>query len=166
MNKKGFTLVELLAVISILGVVAILAIPTLLSALDKGKKLSKQYDEEGIVEAAKMYLIDLDNGVKTITYSGSNITVNNKTVKNGDVLSGYDLKVYLIQKGGINVTMKTLVEGGYYDDDCDYTNNPGRCEVPSDCTIKVSLNYSKSNDGIYYTTTGYTAYIVDSSKCQ
>ena len=51
MKNKGFTLVELLAVLSIIGVVAILVMPTMLEALRNGKTMLKKFDKEGVLDA-------------------------------------------------------------------------------------------------------------------
>lgn len=173
-KNKGFTLVELLAVISILGVVMILVVPTMLRALGNAKKELSKYDLEGVEDAGKMYVTDLDEGIRDYTYTGKTaIVVNEKTITPGTVLSGYDLKVYIINMGGINVDMGTLVKEGYYNDGCHYagetfggkvlTEDVG-CKLPKDCTLKVGIDYKMSNDGVYYVTKGYTAEIV--SGCE
>ncbi|MCH5167232.1 MAG: type II secretion system protein [Erysipelotrichales bacterium] len=165
MKNKGFTLVELLAVISIMGVVMVLFLPTMLAALRNGKNLLKKYDLEGVEDAGKMYAADLDNGVITYTYTGDeDIEVNGKIIKPNTELKGYDLKVYLIEKGPIEVTMETLVAGDYYDKNCKYATNPGEkdknCHLPKTCTLSIGLEHTLSKDGLYYVTTGYTSKIV------
>ena len=53
MKNKGFTLVELLAVLSIIGVVAILVMPTMLEALRNGKTMLKKFDKQGVLDAGE-----------------------------------------------------------------------------------------------------------------
>ena len=168
MKNKGYTLVELLAIISILGVVMILMMPTMLSALRNSKLLIKKYDLEGVEDAGKMYVADRDNGIKSYIYNGDNdIIIRDKTIKPGTHLSGYDFKVYLIDNGPITVDMKTLVEGGYYDKDCKYAENPDEkdinCHLPKDCTLLVGINAKYTSDG-YYVTEEYTAKIGDNCE--
>ena len=59
MNKKGFTLVELLAVIVLLGIVITLAATKGFGVFDTAKdKISKQ-NENAIKEAARVYMTDV-----------------------------------------------------------------------------------------------------------
>ena len=71
MKKNGFTLVEVLAVISILGVVIVFVVPNLLSAFYKSRDILSDYEKNTIKDAGKMYITDLDNGIKSYNgYSG------------------------------------------------------------------------------------------------
>lgn len=163
-KSNGYTLVELLAIISIIGAVIILFIPMMLNSLGNAKKMLGEYDLEGLEDAGKMYVTDLDNGIKTYTYKGtSDISINGKTIKPNTELSGYDLKVYLIQKGPIDVTAEFLVSEGYYDENCKYATKAGEkdrnCHAPKNCTLSVGLDYTLTKDKVYYVTTGYTAKI-------
>lgn len=164
MKNKGFTLVELLAVIAILGVVIVLVVPSALSALRNGKQMLKKYDMQGVEEAGKLYVADLDNGFLTYTYNAeNNIVVNGKTITPNTELKGYDLKVYLIEYGPIDVTMETLVQEEYYDKGCKYATNENEkdinCHLPKSCTLSVGIESEMGKDGIHYVTTGYTAQI-------
>jgi len=58
MNKKGFTLVELLIVIAIIGIVAAIAVPNLLTALQKGKQKATMGDIKTIGGAVESYMSD------------------------------------------------------------------------------------------------------------
>jgi type II secretion system protein G len=58
MNKKGFTLVELLIVIAIIGIVAAIAVPNLLTALQKGKQKATMGDMKTIGGAIEDYMSD------------------------------------------------------------------------------------------------------------
>lgn len=164
MKNKGFTLVEMLTVVSILGVIIILTFPTMMQVFYGARKKLGDYDMQGVEDAGKMYVADLDNDILTYTYNGTKtITVNKKQVTPGTVLSGYDLKVYIIENGPIEVTMETLVKGGYYDENCEYATKPGEkdsnCNLPKTCTLKVGIDWTTSKDGAYYVTKGYTAEI-------
>ncbi len=59
MNKKGFTLIELIAVVVIMSIIAIIATPNIINMIDKGKK--DQYvsnAKEFISKATYMYKQD------------------------------------------------------------------------------------------------------------
>ena len=65
MKKNGFTLVEVLAVISILGVIIVLTLPSLLDLFQKSKHIMNDYEKGNIIDASKLYVEDLDNGIKS-----------------------------------------------------------------------------------------------------
>ncbi len=169
-NKNGFTLVEVLAVLSVVAVVAIMVMPSLLKSFSNAKKMLNKYDLEGVTDAGRTYIIDLDNDVLAYTYQGNNnVTVDGKVYRKGDQIRGYDLKLFLINQGGIEVTMQTLVKEGYYDKNCHYAGETvngvvltkdQNCHMPKNCTLKVGIEHKISADGAYYVTTGYTSKIL------
>ena len=75
MNKKGFNLIELIAVVVIMSIIAIIATPNIINMIDKGKK--DQYitnAKEFISKATYMYKQDKyrnDTTYFTINDSGS-----------------------------------------------------------------------------------------------
>lgn len=81
MNNKGFTLVELLAVISIIAILSIIAVPNVVSVIDNNKKDQMLSDAKKLISQAK-YQVTMD---KTIRQSGNykfTFTTLNKT---GDI---------------------------------------------------------------------------------
>ena len=55
-NRKGFTLVELLAVITIIGIVMVFAIPNVSNLINKSKKDSRESNEKTLLMAGKSYM--------------------------------------------------------------------------------------------------------------
>lgn len=56
MNKKGFTLIELIAVVVIMAIIALIATPNIVNMMDKGKKEDYVADaKEIITKATYMY---------------------------------------------------------------------------------------------------------------
>lgn len=165
-KKKGFTLVELLAVLVVLGIIMIIVAPSAMSAFYKARRSLSEMEQGVVIDAAKIYLTDLDKGKKKYVYQGTtSTTVRGHEYAPGSEMSGYDFRVYMIEsvQDGIDVDIKTLVEGGYYDDKCTYSDdgkpNEG-CRIQGDCVLRVKLIYDKSPDGAFYVTTGYDAKIV------
>jgi len=58
MNKKGFTLVELLAVIVILSIIALIATPLVLTIIDDTRYHGKNNSVNGLLDAAELYYSD------------------------------------------------------------------------------------------------------------
>ena len=66
-NLKGFTLVELLIVVSIIGIIASLAIPNLLSATHKSRQKATMADMKNIGTAIEMYMTDHQSAPSTLS---------------------------------------------------------------------------------------------------
>jgi prepilin-type N-terminal cleavage/methylation domain-containing protein len=178
-SRKGFTLVELLAVISVLGILIVLSVPSIISVLSNSKKMLNEYDQETLLDAAKYYITDIDEGTLEYTYTGNSaIDVNGTTYTKGMVMSKYDAKTYIIENNGITITAYDLVSGGYYDANCKYAGEvvsyeengtiktskvaeDTSCHVPKTCKIKVGINGRKVENDKYYVTDDYTAEIID-----
>ena len=58
MNKKGFTLIELIAVISLLAVIALVALPAIDSALKEGRENLSATQEKQIIKGAKDFFAE------------------------------------------------------------------------------------------------------------
>lgn len=61
MNKKGFTLVELIGVVVILGLIALVAFPSLLNQIDSSKKQVSDSQKAIIISSAKNYVDENKN---------------------------------------------------------------------------------------------------------
>ena len=76
-NKKGFTLIELVAVIIVLGVLLIIAIPTISTYISGARDVSYDAHEKALLEAAKAYTIDcIKNNEKDCTVPHDDESVN------------------------------------------------------------------------------------------
>ncbi len=64
-GQKGFTLIEILLVITILGVLAAIAVPNLISFLDVGKTEAMETERDGV--QAAMIALMMDNGITSVT---------------------------------------------------------------------------------------------------
>ena len=71
MKNKGFTLVELLAVIAIMAIILIIAIPNVMESLNEGKRKTFGNEVTTIQNSAKTQF-NLDKGRGTVKYTISN----------------------------------------------------------------------------------------------
>lgn len=96
MNKKGFTLVELLATIAIIAIIATLAVPNIISMVSNGKTKSVISDAKEIIAQAKKERTG-------IYYDDEN---DKYKLKNGNEID-YDLinKVYTISLEDLDIDL-------------------------------------------------------------
>lgn len=101
MNKKGFTLVELLAVIAILAILVIIALPNVLNLFNDAKKNSFQTEVQTIYNTAQQEF--LLGGGKAVKYYRNNATgkalenCSNKTDLDSLSLKGTSAVNYYIE---------------------------------------------------------------------
>lgn len=58
MNKKGFTLIEIIAVVSILAIIAIISVPKIIDTIQASRQKMYKEQESRLVQAASEYLAD------------------------------------------------------------------------------------------------------------
>ncbi len=107
-NKKGFTLVELIAVITILGVICMIAIPSYNNYIKKAKGKKCEADRLAIIDATKTFINDCISKNNCATdkkisyYVGNKLTVStliDKGYLNSDYVK-YKSKLIKIEKNG------------------------------------------------------------------
>lgn len=109
--KKGFTLVELLAVVIILALILAIAMPAIISIIDSGKSSAYKVDEGLLVKASKLYM-GIDNS-KLPTVVGSNAYVSLQDLKNANLIT--DIKDVTDQTTSCNgYVVVTMISIGNY----------------------------------------------------
>ena len=147
MNKKGFTLVELLAVIAILAILVIIALPNVLKMFNDSKKNSFMTEVRDIYKQAQTQFI-ADNmttpGAKT--YSNNLDPACNPATPalemNGRASTGGQLKYSVSLDTNGNVTAIQVSDGSYYyiaDPNASASNKTADA-VPSDASKIVIGN--------------------------
>ena len=158
-NKKGFTLVELLAVIVVLAIIMIIAIPSVLENMNNAKKGSlKVYAEKALGNAQSTYQADDLLGALPSTDTSDN---NKKYLQDKCYcysLSAIGLTTTGSYKGYVIVTLDpntnaasykvTLTDNSFYLEDHDYDK------------LNNSIEISDGNNSIESSCSGVTA-----SKC-
>ena len=168
-KNKGFTLVELLAVIVILALIALIATPIILNVINDAKKQAAKDSAYGYMDAVEKYIVsseledeiiqdgtyrveDLNKkiSVKGSTPDNGTIKIENKEVKNYDIgIDGYAVSNGEVKK--VSTTKK--FENGtavYYnpvsEEKCDdYTEANSTKETKSGCMKWYVFNDKEGN---------------------
>ena len=123
MNKKGFTLVELLAVISLLGIVGLISIPIISNTLKNSSKNAFKQTLNSIIDAGKNY--NAENNYENFPTDGIDITDNTIQYENkSQIISGkiyYKDRKYYVEKVRTNKFCGSGDMGYYimYQGDCE-----------------------------------------------
>ena len=105
-KNKGFTMVELLAAITILGIIMMIAVPNVLSIIDKNKKRTYVEDAKKIQSLAETYMRSdsrverPDNGKSVIIMLGSLDMTELKAGPEGGEYQGDTSFVAIYNNGG------------------------------------------------------------------
>lgn len=89
MKKRGFTLMELLAVIVILAIIALIAVPIILNVIDETKK-------KAIKESANGYLDAVEKSIVLENLKEKNFNDGTYYIKNGDLYSDDTLETKVL----------------------------------------------------------------------
>ena len=107
MNKKGFTLVELLAVIAILAILVIIALPNVLKMFNNAKKNTFLTEVKTMYNnAANKYITERIKGKKLDYISSDDDTKLDMT--------GKDLQYYILLNDDGSVNSMKVYDGNYY----------------------------------------------------
>ena len=126
--KKGFTLVELLAIIVILGIIAIIATPIINDLIENARKNTFKSSDLKLVEVAKQYYLNSKlngewgyDGVwfyatdgKFISEKGDELTFNGEMPSDGS-------KVWITRDGEVLMAIHNEKWCARYPGDGDYT---------------------------------------------
>ncbi len=125
MNKKAFTLVELLAVIVILGIILAIVSVSVFNILEDSKNNAYDTQIEMLKASTKEYVSDkkrtlfLESDKVCVTiydlYNEKYITEIPEDTKNGGLMSEY--LGFIVKKDGDNITY-TLTKDAYDEEDC------------------------------------------------
>lgn len=103
MNKKGFTLVELLATIAILAIISIIAVPNIVKIMDSNKKEKILNDGLTVISLAKQEVAgnrDLNDGLNT----GDIKKTLQELDEHNDVVMDPDGKAYKRGESYVNIS--------------------------------------------------------------
>lgn len=67
-NNKGFTLIEILAAVTIMGILAGVAVPAVMRYVDKSRKQSYEAMEKSLYDAAKNYVMNEEIDIPSTGY--------------------------------------------------------------------------------------------------
>ena len=127
-RNKGFTLVELLAVIVILALIALIATPIILNVINDAKKQAAKDSAYGYMDAVEKYIVSSeleDKSIQDRTYSveelNKKISVKGSTPDNGNIeiknssVKSYDIGIdgYVVSNGKVDkVSTTKKIENG------------------------------------------------------
>ena len=168
-KNKGFTLVELLAVIVILALIALIATPIILNVINDAKKQAAKDSAYGYMDAVEKYIVSSeleDKSIKDGTYRvedlNKKISVKGSTPDNGTIkiesktVKSYDIGIdgYAVSNGKVDKvsTTKKFKNGTavYYNpvsgEKCDdYTEANSTKETKSGCMKWYVFNDKEGN---------------------
>ena len=123
MRKKGFTLVELLAVIVVIAAVIVIATPSLLNIGDSARNKITETEKKNLIEAGKMLALDLDDSDSNLYNCSGWITHCDKD-KNGNWTS-------------VTISVSDLVSHGYFTDNDNHLSEY-ILTIKNDYTVSIS----------------------------
>ncbi|MEI3529626.1 MAG: prepilin-type N-terminal cleavage/methylation domain-containing protein [Bacilli bacterium] len=117
-NKKGFTLVELLAVIAIIAIIGLIATPIVVQYVNEAKKDSIEESLNGIERAALTYFTSENiRNSAVVDLTTDTIEIKNKDISKGLAVGNREgVKIYIYKNGycgikiGDNIVVKEVNE--------------------------------------------------------
>lgn len=137
LNYKGFTLVELLAVIAIMGMLAVIMVPTISGVIEENKKNSLSNLKNSIKSSARAYISDNRYEIKLDDSSCANYTRNITFIGND----------YIDES---KITVELLVNKGYLKSNSDDIINPETNKPINKKKSNIEVKYNCSSKDFKY----------------
>ena len=128
-NKKGFTLVELLAIIIILGLVVLIAIPEIMNAFNSAKNKISDIEKKHLIDSSEEAVLEIINCDMTIT--------DFNYLFNKNVTTCSEMQELIIGKD-IETSVYKLVEKEHFEDKTAKCN--GTVIINTDSNYKVTVD--------------------------
>lgn len=148
LNNRGFTLVEVLAVIIILAIISGIAIPNVLSTINTSKDRSYDIMIKNIITASKALYEEVEYGGELHKYTiddtqidnedETSETVSSSTTTDEELIIEEDTSEIRITGDSIKINLQTLVSNGFLSGTC-HNNEEENCK-------KVIINPKTGND--------------------
>lgn len=91
MNKKGFTMIELIAVITILGIIALITVPVVNNSLKNAREKMFEEQKTRIIDAAKKYALENESIIRTDLDKDYTQMITLNQLKNDNYLEKKDI---------------------------------------------------------------------------
>lgn len=137
LNYKGFTLVELLAVIAIMGMLAVIMVPTISGVIEENKKNNSENLKNSIKSSARAYISDNRYEIKLGDSSCNNNTRNITFIGND----------YIDES---KITVELLVNKGYLKSNSDDIINPETNKPINKKESNIEVKYNCSSKDFKY----------------
>ncbi len=154
--KKGFTLVELLATITILGIIALLLVPTVTGTLSSFRQDSSENQKKSIVSAAKLWASD--HRIDLPATDGETICVKVSELKQGyleEDIKDPDTKQSISNNAGVQIKRVGKSYEYTYQDSCsgvsvspDPSDSPTPSDSPKPSEKPISMQLALKEVGV------------------
>lgn len=137
LNYKGFTLVELLAVIAIMGMLAVIMVPTISGVIEENKTNNSANLKNSIKSSARAYISDNRYEIKLDNNSCNNNTRNIISIDNTPISES-------------KITVKLLVDKGYLKSNSGNIINPETNKLINKGESNIEVKYNCSSKDFEY----------------
>lgn len=128
LNNKGFTLIEILAVVAMITIISLIAVPSVLSVINTGKDSSYEVLMKNVNTASKNLFEEVEYMDGTIYHYEIDGSKKGKIIIQDDEQDKY-----------ITTNLQTLVKNGFLEgtNDSQSIINPQNNEILNGCEIKI-----------------------------
>lgn len=182
LNNRGFTLVEVLAIIVILGIIAGIAAPNVLSTINNSKEKSYDIMIKNIVTASKSLYQEVEYGGEIHKYTideeeeeETTETNTDETNTDEDIIIDEEKDKVKIDNNTITINLQTLVSNGFLSGTC-HNNKEENCKKTiinpitgndiGTCNIKIAKNKDSNSGKVTYNVTAEGTELEDCPKTE